>query len=153
LALNFIPHADFTRLNSWDSSRYHGMITLLVGVLRDLLRPNRDLIVENLALRQQLLVRERNNPRPPLTERDRAFWVLLSHWWPQWRQPLRLVQPETVIAWHRRMWRYWWRWKSQPNVGGRPRVFVVAFWVKPKAPIATGLEVNWPDGVLSRDRP
>ncbi len=98
------------------------MISLLLSFLRDLFRPSRDLVIENLALRQQILVLERTNPRPALTERDRVFWVLLSHWWPQWRQPLRIVQPATVIAWHRRLWRCWWRWKSQPDVGGRPRV-------------------------------
>ncbi len=79
------------------------MITLLLGFLRDLLRPGRDLVIENLALRQQLLVLERTNPRPSLTDLDRTFWVLLSRVWSDWRSPLRLVQPETVITWHRRV--------------------------------------------------
>ena len=91
------------------------MITLLLGLLRDLFRPSRDLIIENLALRQQVLVLERANPRPLINEIDRTFWVLLSRLWASWRRPLRLVQPETVIAWHRRVWRFWWRWKSRPR--------------------------------------
>ena len=98
------------------------MISLLLGLLRDLVRSRRDLVIENLAIRQQLLVLERTNPRPNLKERDRAFWVLLSQWWSEWRRPLRLVQPETVIAWHRRMWSRWWRWKSRPRTNGRPRI-------------------------------
>ena len=98
------------------------MITLLLGLLRDLLRPSRDLIIENLALRQQILVLERANPGPPLTELDRTFWVLLSRLWAGWRRPLRPVQPETVIAWHRRVLRFWWRWKSQDKTVGRPRI-------------------------------
>jgi hypothetical protein len=48
--------------------------------------------------------------------------VLLSRLWGGWRRPLRLVQPETVIAWHRRVWRFWWRWKSQDKTIGRPRI-------------------------------
>jgi len=98
------------------------MTFILLGFLRDLFRPRRDLTMENLALRQQLLVLERANPRPPLTELDRAFWVLLSRWWSEWHRPLRIVQPETVISWHRRMWRCWWRWKSRPKTSGRPRI-------------------------------
>jgi len=48
------------------------MITLLLGFLRDLLRPSRDLLIENLALRQQILVLERTNPRPPFNDLDRC---------------------------------------------------------------------------------
>ena len=89
------------------------MTSLLLGLLRDLFRPSRDLVIENLSLRQQMLVLERTNPRPLITELDRTFWVLLSRLWADWRRPLRIVQPETVIAWHRRVWRFWWRWKSR----------------------------------------
>jgi len=98
------------------------MITLFLSVLRDLFRPRRDLLVENLTLRQQILVLERTNPRPMITELDRTFWVLLSRMWADWRRPLRIVQPDTVIAWHRRVWRFWWRWKSRDVTIGRPRI-------------------------------
>ncbi|MBE0564352.1 MAG: transposase [Krumholzibacteria bacterium] len=98
------------------------MLTILLDTLRDLLRPRRDLLLENLALRQQILVLQRTIPKPPLTNADRAFWVLLCRWWAGWRRPLRLVKPETVIAWHRKGWRLWWKWKSKPKEVGRPRV-------------------------------
>ncbi len=98
------------------------MLTILLDTLRDLLRPRGDLLLENLALRQQILVLQRANPKPPFNNADRAFWVLLSRWWAGWRRPLRLVKPETVIGWHRRGWRLWWRWKSRPKEIGRPRV-------------------------------
>ncbi len=98
------------------------MFKLLIHTLRDLLRPRRDLLLENLALRQQILVLQRTNPKPRLRHRDRAFWVVLRHWWTGWHRPLRLVQPETVIGWHRRIWRKWWRWKSRPPEPGRPRI-------------------------------
>ncbi len=91
--------------------------------MRDFLRPRRDLLLENLALRQQILVLQRTNPRQPFRDRDRAFWVLLCQWWSGWRRPLQLVQPETVIKWHRKSWRMWWRWKSKPlQQPGRPRI-------------------------------
>jgi hypothetical protein len=99
------------------------MLNLLIALLRDLLRPRHDLLLENLALRQQILVLQRTNPKPPFRNRDRAFWVLLCHWWAGWRRPLRLVQPETVIKWHRKTWRMWWRRKSKPlQQPGRPRI-------------------------------
>ncbi len=86
-----------------------------LSTLRDLLRPRHDLIIENLALRQQILVLERSGARPWLHPADKAFWVALSRCWRHWRRPLRLVKPSTVIAWRRRGW----RWKSRPGKGGR----------------------------------
>ena len=57
--------------------------------------------VEILALQQQLAVLRRQVKRPRLRDRDRLFWVLLSRLWPDWRNTLVLVKPETVIRWHR----------------------------------------------------
>jgi transposase InsO family protein len=98
------------------------MLNLILASLRDLLRPRRDLLLENLALRQQLLVLEREKPNPVFRYRDRLFWVLLLRWWTNWRRPLRLVRPQTVIAWHRRIWRFWWWRKSRSGAGGRPQL-------------------------------
>jgi len=98
------------------------MLHFMLDTLRDLLRSRRELILENLALRQQILVLERAAPNPRLNPLDRAFWVALCRWWPGWRRPLRLVSPDTVIAWHRLGWRLWWRRKSRPKEPGRPRI-------------------------------
>jgi hypothetical protein len=68
------------------------MLYLIISYLRDLLRPQHDLLLENLALRQQILVLE------------------------------RLVKPQTVIGWHRKSWRLFWRWKSRPKDYGRPNL-------------------------------
>jgi transposase InsO family protein len=78
------------------------------------------LAAENLALRQQLAVLKRTTPRPKLRWRDRLFWVWLARLWAGWRKVLVLVQPETVLRWHRLGFRLYWRWKSRARVG-RPR--------------------------------
>ena len=98
------------------------MLNLIINYLRDLLRPQRDLLLENLALRQQILILERQVKRPRFKDHERVFWVLLSRFWSGWKNPLRLVQPETVISWHRKIWRLFWRWKSKPRDYGRPNV-------------------------------
>jgi putative transposase len=85
-----------------------------------LLLPRSQLILENLALRQQLAVLNRQRPRPPLRRRDRLFWVCLSKLWSGWRSALVVVQPDTVIRWHRQGFRLWWRWKSRSKRVGRP---------------------------------
>jgi transposase InsO family protein len=73
-----------------------------------------------LALRQQLAVYARKRPRPRLSPLDRAFWVALSRLWPQWRSTLVVVRPETVIRWHRKAFRGYWRWISKPGPGRPP---------------------------------
>ena len=80
------------------------------------------LLAENLALRHQLSVLRRTARRPRLKARDRVFWVWLSRIWPQWRSALVIVKPETVITWHRRGFKLYWRWKSRAGRPGRPRV-------------------------------
>ena len=80
-----------------------------------------ELHVEILALRHQLLVLQRSNGshRPRLSFADRFLWVWLSQLWSGWRSALRIVKPETVIAWHRRGFRLYWSWKSR-HPQGRP---------------------------------
>ena len=75
---------------------------------------------ENLALRQQVAVFKHSAKRPKLRHRDRIFWVLLSRLWPNWRSVLVIVQPETVIKWHRQGFTLFWRWKSRAGKVGRP---------------------------------
>ena len=58
---------------------------------------------EILALRHQLAVLQNNAPRHLRLHRtDRLLWVVLSRFWPGWRHSLQIVQPDTVIGWHRR---------------------------------------------------
>ena len=82
-----------------------------------------DLVLENLALRRQLLALHAQRPRRRLTALHKLFWIALRMWWSGWRQALVLVTPRTVVNWHRAGFRLYWRWVSRiSQVGGRKRV-------------------------------
>lgn len=85
-------------------------------------KERRDLALENLALRQQLAVLKRERKRPAIKNRDRLFWVWLSRIWRGWRESLIIVKPETVIGWHRQVFRLFWTKLSRRKIGGRPAV-------------------------------
>ena len=105
-------------LGSYSFSMF-GLIRLFLGSLVALFRPRAALMTENLALRHQLGILLRSRPvRLPLTSWDRALWAFALQRFPVWRQRLVIVNPETVIAWHRQAFRLFWRRKSQ---AGRPR--------------------------------
>jgi transposase InsO family protein len=78
--------------------------------------------LEILALRHQLGVLQRSVERPKLTPPDRLLWVWLRRIWPDWRSVLVIVQPDTVIAWHRKGFRLFWRWRVRSGRPGRPSV-------------------------------
>jgi len=94
---------------------------LFLRVLRALFRKQSEQALVELSLRQQLSVYATKSPRPRLSPLDRAFWVVLSRCWPRWRSCLRRVQPQTVIRWHRRGFRLYWRWISS-RAPGRPPI-------------------------------
>jgi putative transposase len=91
-------------------------------VLRALLFGSTAIALENLALRHQLAVLQRSIPRPRLLRWDRILWVWLSRVWANWRSSLVIVQPATVLAWHRQGFQLYWRWKSRAHSVGRPRL-------------------------------
>ena len=78
-----------------------GVLTAVVLFFRAMLVVRSHSAMENLALRQQLSVYKQSVKRPKLRTRDRIFWVWLSRLWSNWRSALCMVQPETVIRWHR----------------------------------------------------
>src|SRR5258708_9798886 len=73
----------------------------LLGALRAAVRTHRNLVLENLALRQQLALLRRRSKRPRFGPLDRLFWIWLSQRWARWRGTLNVVRPDTVIRWHR----------------------------------------------------
>src|SRR5262245_25832835 len=85
-------------------------------------RGHHDVVLENLALRQQLRAATRASKRPRLQPRDRFFWIVLAHVWRNWRVALVLVQPDTVVRWHRDWLRRRWTRRSKRQPQGRPVV-------------------------------
>ncbi len=96
------------------------MFHLVLIVLRALysgIQSRRQLVLENIALRHQLAVLQRSAPKPSLQKSDRVLWVFLRRCWPGWQQVLVIVQPRTVLSWHRLGFRWFWRWKSRTRAG------------------------------------
>jgi putative transposase len=98
------------------------MLYLLFRTLISALRSHRALALENLALRHQLNILQRHTKKPRFQNRDRLLWIILARIWSDWRTPLTLVRPETVIRWHKKGFRYYWRWKSRLRWMGRPKI-------------------------------
>ncbi|CAA9544844.1 MAG: Mobile element protein, partial [uncultured Thermomicrobiales bacterium] len=90
------------------------------GTGTDLLRSRAQLLAENALLRHQVLVLRRNVKRPAVTATDRALLVLLAGRVRAWREALLVVQPDTVLRWHRAGFRALWRRKSRPGPGRPP---------------------------------
>ena len=94
-----------------------------LGWLRGAFSAREDLILENLALRQQVLALHAQRPRRRLTASHKLFWVVLRKLWARWKRPLILVTPRTVVGWHRAGFRLYWKWLSRPrSAGGRKRI-------------------------------
>jgi transposase InsO family protein len=97
-------------------------LILLRSALGSLFKSKARLGAEVLVLRQQINVLRRHAPkRPALTNLDRLLLVWLYRLVPATLHALALVKPETIIRWHRRGFRAYWRWKSRPR-GGRPQM-------------------------------
>lgn len=86
---------------------------LATGTLADLARTKPELLAEHALLRQQLLILRRQVKRPRCTQADRALLVLLASRLRTWRHALLLVQPDTLLRWHRQLFRWSWRRKSR----------------------------------------
>jgi transposase InsO family protein len=97
-------------------------LRFVVGLARAIAKSRRNLLLENIALRHQLLILSRKAKRTRFTPVDRALWVWLSLIWNRWTSVLRLVQPDTVVRWHRQGFRLFWRWKSRAGKPGRKRI-------------------------------
>jgi hypothetical protein len=81
---------------------------LWLGLLLRCVQSHRSLLLQNLALRQHLAVLKRKHPRPGIGAVDKIFWLLARRFWSSWKQSLVLVNPETVVRWHRAGFRLYW---------------------------------------------
>src|SRR5215510_11658974 len=89
------------------------LLRLWSGLLHRFPRSRQSLLIENLALRQQLAVFKRQHSRPRLTPSDRIFWMFLRRFWSSWKTVLIVVTPETVVRWHRLGFQLYWRFISR----------------------------------------
>src|SRR3989442_7333993 len=98
------------------------ILHLLGTFIANLFKSRRRLEVENLFLRHQLnIALRRAPPRLRLRSSDRALLIWMTRFWPSLLGLARVVQPDTIVRWHRAGFRAYWRWKSQGRVG-RPRI-------------------------------
>jgi putative transposase len=110
----------------WRALRYDALMFVrflhLLGWVISVFRSREELLLENLALRQQLLALHAKRPRSRLGPVDRLFWVVLRRSWSGWKRSLILVTPETVVLWHRTGFRLYWSWISRARkaVGRKP---------------------------------
>ena len=89
--------------------------SLALNAALDMTRSKSELLLENALLRQQLSVLQRQIQRPKLSWRERALIVLLTSKLRSWRQALVIVQPDTVLRWHRDLFRRIWKRKTKSD--------------------------------------
>jgi putative transposase len=90
-----------------------GTSSLLLGTLTDLARNKSELMAENAFLRQQLIILRRQVKRPACTKGDRMLLVLLARMVQTWKQALFIIQPGTILRWHRQGFKLFWKYKSR----------------------------------------
>jgi transposase InsO family protein len=99
-----------------------GVLCFALAVLASPFKSKLRLEAENAVLRHQLIVlRRRVRGRAQPTNNDRWFLVQMYRWFPSILKVVTIVQPETLVRWHRAGFRRYWRWKSRPQ-GGRPQI-------------------------------
>lgn len=99
-----------------------GLLRFVLGILASPFKSKSRLEAENAVLRHQLIVlRRKMRGRPRLTNNDRWFFIQLYRWFPSILKVLTIIQPETLVRWHRAGFRCYWRWKSRP-LGGRTQI-------------------------------
>jgi hypothetical protein len=89
--------------------------SLPLQTLADLGRSKSELLAENALLRQQLIILRRQVKRPPITRTDRVLLVLLARLVRTWKQALIIVQPDTLLRWHRELLRLYWKRRSKAS--------------------------------------
>ena len=113
-------------LSSWSQHSFRRWTkpvtaSLAIDALADMTRSRADLVAENALLRQQLIILRRQVKRPKLTNGDRVRLVLLARITRYWRHALHIVQPDTLLRWHRDLFRLYWRYKSRKRKR-KPRI-------------------------------
>jgi hypothetical protein len=111
LCITRLGHTLINKLRNWTRQITTGPV---IGAVIDSTRSRQQLMLENALLRQQLLVLTRQVKRPKVRERDRMVIV----WLASWKTAVLIVKPETVLRWHRELFRWVWRHKSNSKRTG-----------------------------------
>src|ERR1700682_2997794 len=99
-----------------------GLLCFALTILASPFKSKLRLEAENAVLRHQLnVLRRRLRGRVRLTNNDRWFFIQLYRWFPSILKVLTIIQPETLVRWHRAGFGCYWRWKSRPR-RGRPQI-------------------------------
>src|SRR5947209_842333 len=99
-----------------------GLLCFVLAILASPFKSKLRLEAENAVLRHQLIVLKRRlRGRVRLTNNDRWFFIQLYRWFPSILKVLTIIQPETLVRWHRAGFRCYWRWEPRPQ-GGRPQI-------------------------------
>ncbi|TME12029.1 MAG: transposase family protein [Chloroflexi bacterium] len=105
-------HALYGGIVRWMKPR---STSLLFGTIADLAKGKSELLVENALLRQQLIILHRQVKRPACKKTDRFLLLLLARMIRTWKQALFIVQPETLLRWHRELYRLFWKHRSKAD--------------------------------------
>ena len=111
-------HALSSRLTQWTKPL---VTSLPLATLTDLGRSKSELVAENALLRHQLTILQRQVKRPSITRTDRMLLVLLARLVRTWQQALLIVQPDTLLRWHRELFRLYWKHMSKAT-SRKPKV-------------------------------
>jgi putative transposase len=93
----------------------------MLGTVTDLARSKSELVTENALLRQQLIILRRQVKRPTCAKMDRLILILLARASQAWKHALFIVQPETLLRWHRQGFRLFWKYKSRA-ASSKPKI-------------------------------
>ena len=115
-----VPTRNSIALNAFDFSSallkhraiMFGLLYSVIAILVSAFKSRRALMLENLALRQQVVLLKRSVKRPRVTVSDRIFWSVFAHNVEEWRKHLYALHPDTVVRWHKVGFRWYWTRKS-----------------------------------------
>ena len=137
------------------------MLAFLLGLFRLVWlfgKGHHAVVLENLALRQQLAIYKRKKKRPRLVGRDRWFWIALSALWKDWRRVLCVVHPDTVVRWQRERFRQYWahlskrsgRRLGRPPVSFQLRTLIQAYYRRSRTHLALAKDAPDPRVIMRR---
>lgn len=98
------------------------ILLIVLTFVTSVFKSRRQLVLENMALRQQVVMLRQSVKRPRTSMADKLFWILMSRYVDDWRKILHALHPDTVVRWHRQGFRLYWRWRSRGAKPGRPAI-------------------------------